>query len=218
MIASNQWAAPFRHRTLESYDAVEYAAPLGIGGTWFRYTNLIGLNTQYSLVGALLKRLGRMINYADALIWSHRYPAPAEAVFDRARALLERPDIAQPRFLWAHILPPHDPYVTPSPYSRRFLSTEKLTRSYDFLSLRNYALPADTSVTELRDRYDEMVLYADAAVGDFLDWLDRTDRLNHAIVIISADHGESFDHNWFLHAGPPLYNALIRIPLLIHIP
>lgn len=218
MVASNEWAAPFRHRTLASYDAVEFAAPLGIGGAWFRYTNLIGLNTQYTLYGALLKRLGRAVNYADALIWPHRYPTPPEAVFDRARALLERRDIAQPRFLWTHILPPHDPYLPPIPYRGRFLSPDKLTNAYDLLSLRNYALPAGTSATELRARYDEMVLYADAAVGDFLQWLDRTGRLNRAIVIVAADHGESFEHDWFLHAGPPLYNSLIRVPLLIHTP
>jgi arylsulfatase A-like enzyme len=218
MIASNQWASPFRHRTLESYDAVEYAAPLGISGVWFRYTNLIGLNTQYTLYGAMMKRLGRAINYADALIWPRRYPAPAEAVFDRARSLIDRPDIGQPRFVWTHILPPHDPYLPPPPYRGRFLATDKLTRSYDFLSLRNYALPAGTSTGELRARYDEMILYADAAVGDFLDWLDRSGRLDHAIVIIAADHGESFEHHWFLHAGPQLYNTLIQVPLLIHIP
>jgi arylsulfatase A-like enzyme len=216
MIDSNPWADPFRHRTFESYDAVEYAAPLGISGIWSRYTNLIGLNTQYTLYGALLKRLGRAIDYTDAILWPHRYPAPAEAVFSRARALLERPDIAQPRFVWTHILPPHGPYLPPSPYSGRFLSTQKLTSAYDLLSLRNYALPAGTSANELRARYDELLLYADAAVGEYLDWLDRTGRLDHAIVIVSADHGESFEHNWFLHAGPPLYNTLIEIPLLIH--
>src|ERR1700733_3920773 len=218
MIASNEWAAPFRHRTLASYDAVEFAAPLGIGGAWFRYTNLIGLNTQYTLYGALLKRLGRAVNYADALIWPHRYPTPPENVFDQARALLQRQDIAQPRFLWTHILPPHDPYLPPAPYRGRFLPTDKPPNAYDLLSLRNYALPTGTSATELRARYDEMVLYADAAVGDFLDWLDRTGRLERAIVIVAADHGESFEHDWFLHAGPPLYNSLIQVPLLMHTP
>jgi arylsulfatase A-like enzyme len=216
MIASNQWAGPFRHRTLESYDAVEYVAPLGISGAWFRATNLIGLNTQYTLYGAMLKRLGRAINYADALLWPHRYPAPPEAVFSRACALIERSDISQPRFLWTHILPPHDPYLAPLPFSGRFLATDKQTRSYDLMSLRNYSLPAGISANQLRARYDEMVLYADAAVGGFLDWLDRTGRLDHAIVIIAADHGESFEHDWFLHAGPPLYNSLIQVPLMIH--
>ena len=103
--------------------------------------------------------------------------------------------------------PPHDPYLPPVPYHRRFLTTDKLTRAYDFLTLRNHALPTGTSADELRARYDEMVLYADAAIGDFIDWLDRTGRLDHAIVIVTADHGDSFEHHWFLHAGPPLYSS-----------
>jgi arylsulfatase A-like enzyme len=218
MIVSNQWAGPFRRRSLNSYDAVEYVVTFGIGGAWFRFTNLIGLNTQYTLYGALLKRLTRGIAYIDAFIWPHRYPAPAPAIFDRARALLQRPDIVQPRFVWTHILPPHDPYLPPPPFSRYFLSTDKLTHSFDLLSLKNSALPKGTSAAELRARYDEMVLYADAAVGNFLDWLQRTGRLDHAIVIVSADHGESFEHNWYLHAGPRLYNSLIHVPLLIHVP
>jgi len=218
MITSNQWAAPFRHRTLESYDAVEYAEPLGLSGAWFRYSNLTGTNTQYTLYDALLKRLGRAMNYMDAMIWPRRYPAPAEGVFDRARALLERSDATHPQFLWTHILPPHDPYLPPPPFRSRFLDSDRLTRAYDFQSLRNYALPPGVSPAELQARYDEMVLYADHAVGDFLDYLDRTGRLNDSIVIISADHGESFEHNWFLHAGPPLYDDLIHIPLLVHLP
>jgi len=217
-IMASQWAAPSRHRTQNNYDAVEYVGPRGIIGTWFRLTNLIGLNTQYTLYGALLKRLAKAMAYADAMIWPHRYPAPAERVFDHARALLERPDIKQPHFLWTHILAPHDPYLPPSPYLGLFLSTNKLTQAYDFVSIRNYELPAGMSRDELRARYDEMVLYADAAIGDFIDWLDRTGRLEHAIVIVTADHGESFEHGWFLHAGPTLYNGLIHVPLLIHLP
>jgi arylsulfatase A-like enzyme len=218
MIVENQWAAPFRRRTHDSYDAVEYMAPLGLTGAWMRSTNLIGVNTQYTLYGALLKRLARAISYIDAVIWPYRYPAPAALVFDQARTMLERPDFKQPHFLWTHILAPHDPYLPPRPYLGRFLSTNKTTQAYDFLALRNYALPTGTSREELRARYDEMVLYADAAIGDFIDWLDQTGRLSHAIVILTADHGESFEHHWFLHAGPPLYNGLIHIPLLIHMP
>jgi arylsulfatase A-like enzyme len=63
-----------------------------------------------------------------------------------------------------------------------------------------------------------MVLYADQVVGNYLDWLERTGRLDRAIVIVTADHGDSFEHGMFLHGGPHLYNGLIHIPLLIHLP
>jgi arylsulfatase A-like enzyme len=220
MITSNLFAAPFRHRTIADYDSVEYAVPLGVVGKWLQYTNLIGADTQYTLRHSLLERLSRFPAYADALMGDGHYPYPAEAVFDRARRLLDRSDIAQPRFVWIHIAPPHDPYLPPPPYRMHFLPTNKLTR-WDvsfFLSHDQTALPPGVSAADVRARYDEMVLYADHAVGDFLDWLDHTGRLDRAIVIVSSDHGESFEHNWFRHGGPHLYNGLVHIPLLIHLP
>jgi arylsulfatase A-like enzyme len=120
--------------------------------------------------------------------------------------------------VWTHIFPPHDPYLPPPPFLRRFWPSIKLTRNRDFLGFRNTTLPPGVTVPDVRARYDEMILYADSVVGDYLDWLDKTGRLDRSIVIISADHGDSFDHNWFLHSGPYLHNGLIHIPLLIHLP
>jgi arylsulfatase A-like enzyme len=216
-ISSNYLASPVHHNTLLSYDAAECISSTDLSDTWARHTNLIGLNTLYTLNGPLLKHLTNLITRLDSMR-EERYPTPAETVFDHARDLLERSDIAQPRFVWMHILPPHDPYLAPPPYRGQFLSTSKLTRASDFLGLRNDSLPAGASSAELRARYDEAVLYADHAVGDFLDWLQRSGRLDRSIVIITADHGESFEHQWFLHAGPYLYNGLIHVPLLIHLP
>jgi len=217
MITSNQWAAPSRHRTLDSYDSLQSPTPLGTIGT-LRYTNLMGLNTQYTLYGALLRRPVGFLASLDARLWPHRYPDPAEPVFARARDLLQKLDGAQPRFLWIHILPPHDPYLPPPRTRGRFAPANKLPSYSDLLSFRTDALPAGVSADELHARYDDMVLYADAVAGDFFSWLDQTGRLDHAIAIISADHGESFDHGTFLHAGPFLYESMIKVPLLIHLP
>lgn len=219
MISSNYAATPILQRTLPSYDAVGYVPPEGFGGWWNRLMNLVGSKHQYVLDAALPTRAVGFINVADALIWPLRYPAPAEATFDKARTLLERSDITQPRFLWTHILPPHDPYLPPPPYRDRFSSAKGHLASRDFLSMQYAkALPRGVSPSELRARYDEMVLYADDAVGRFLDWLDQTGRLDRAIVIVSADHGESFEHGRYFHGGPNLYNEVIQIPLLIHLP
>jgi arylsulfatase A-like enzyme len=218
MITSNPWAAPFHHRSTESYDEVEYAASLGFSGTAFQYTNFVGANTQYTLSAALVKRLGRALTFVDALFWPQRYPSPPEAIFGAVRALAERSDITQPRFVWAHILPPHDPYLPPPQFQNRFLATGTTLVYPDLVALRTTSLPPGVSASRLRAQYDEMVSYADQALGNFLDWLAATNRLDHAIVIVSADHGESFEHQSFLHAGPSLYNNLIRVPLLIHVP
>jgi arylsulfatase A-like enzyme len=217
-ISSNCYASPIQHRTQVSYDAVELPEPQNLTSVWARYSNLIGLNTLHTLSGPLLKSLTGARIYWEALFWNDRYPNAAELAFERARLILERRDIAQPRFVWTHILPPHDPYLAPLPYRGRFLSTHKLTRLSDFIGFQNDAKPPGVSIAELRARYDESVAYADHAVGDFVEWLDQTGRLDRSIVIVSADHGESFEHNWLKHTGPFLYNGLIRIPLLVHLP
>jgi len=162
--------------------------------------------------------LASVRQYVDALVWSQEVPSPAEPVFNEVRSLLQRTDTRQPRFVWAHIMPPHDPYFAPLPYRGRFLSSSKLTHIYDFIGLNNDTLPPGASVAELRARYDEAIAYADQSVGNFLDWLEQTGRLDRSIVVVSADHGESFEHGWFKHSGPYLYNSLIRIPLLVHLP
>ncbi|MBS1850198.1 MAG: sulfatase [Acidobacteria bacterium] len=216
MISSNFAASPFHHRTLTSYDTVEYAPPLGTSGFWLKNTNLIGANTQATLAYSLLHRLFEVSEALDRWLWRNRYFSPAEAVFSRARKLLERKDISQPRFVWVHIFPPHDPYWPPQAYENRFQSSSN--ECSDFHIQNPKKTPQDASPAELRACYDEMVLYADHAVGKFLDWLQQTGRLEHSLVIISADHGESFEHARLLHGGPQLYNGLIHVPLLIHVP
>jgi len=217
-ISSNFLASPILHRSMSNYDAAEFVVPVTSAGKASEYSNLVGLDTLYTLAGGFLGQWAGLMFYADTWCWRDGYWAPAEPVFDRARDLLERRDIAQPRFLWAHILPPHDPYVSPAPYQGRFLQSSKLKHNYDFIGYRYHSPPAGTTRAELKARYDETISYADQVVGDFLDWLDHTGRLENAIVIISADHGESFEHDWLKHSGPHLYEGLIHIPLMIHLP
>jgi arylsulfatase A-like enzyme len=94
----------------------------------------------------------------------------------------------------------------------RFAPRERLVQ------VHGHRLAPDLTASELRAQYDEMILYADHAVGDYLDWLEQTGRLDRAIVIVTSDHGESFEHGFLLHGGPHLYSGLIHIPLMIHLP
>jgi arylsulfatase A-like enzyme len=217
MISPNVLASPIQHGTLNSYDAVEYPTPLGTYGIW-RYAKFVGTDSQSTLSVSVVGHFAKLASYFDMLVWGDRYPYPAEAVFNRAQSLVERGESAQPLFVWTHILPPHDPYWPPAQFRKRFLSSEKVRSYANPTETDSHKLSLGVSAAEHRARYDEMVLYADHAVGDYLGWLDRTGRLDRSIVIVSADHGESFEHNWFSHTGPYLYNGLIHIPLLIHLP
>jgi arylsulfatase A-like enzyme len=216
MISSNFLAIPFRHRTLGSYAAVEYAAPTGFTGLRLRASNLVNCNTQFTISFSLIRFATSAAAALDRIIWRDQYPSPAEDVFDRARVLLEKQATAQPVFLWTHIFPPHDPYWVPTPYRQTFVSKGE---DYGKLIVPDpIQRQHGVTVRELRNAYDEMTLYADHAVGEFLARLDQTGRLDRSIVIVSSDHGEMFDHGRVAHGGRDLYNGLIRVPLLIRLP
>jgi len=66
--------------------------------------------------------------------------------------------------------------------------------------------------------YDATVGMADDFVGQVLDALDRTGLAAGTLVIVTSDHGEEFgEHDFFGH-GETLYEAAVRVPLLVRLP
>jgi len=144
-------------------------------------------------------------------------PYPAQRPIDVAEAV--RRSVKQPLFLWSHFLSPHDPYLPDDPFRGRFLPGDEFRHSTDFGSTGPYDVATQQAkVDRMRLRYDEFVAYTDAAVGGWLRALEHSGALEHTLVIITADHGESFERGWRGHAGHLLHPALTWIPLIIHLP
>lgn len=128
-------------------------------------------------------------------------------------------DRRSPVFLWVHFLPPHSPYAAPAPWLGQFDSSQTARHVDDsnpeaeFL----FARVAGDRARTLEARYDESVKYADHYVGDYLEQALRLLGPNTA-VIVTADHGESFEHGYGTHGGPGLFESIIHIPLLIRLP
>jgi len=69
-----------------------------------------------------------------------------------------------------------------------------------------------------RDVYDNEVHFTDKWVGDFVDWVLAQPFGERTAVIITADHGEGFgEHNHYRHAYE-IWEALVRVPLMIYVP
>ena len=136
-----------------------------------------------------------------------------------ALAWLAGVDRDQPIFLWVHLFPPHSPYAAPPPWLGRFDSSPRdrdvahTQPSWGWLLSR---LPA-SEVHTLEARYDENVAYVDNYAGDFLRRALASLGSN-TVVIVTADHGESFGHGYGAHTGPGLYNEIIHVPLIVKLP
>ena len=127
---------------------------------------------------------------------------------------------SKPYFLWVHLYPPHAPYVNAPPYRGLFLGGRAFTTQSQYLwRLPGPAYPPklQPTIDQLRARYDESIREVDGAVGQFLDWLRRHQSSN-VILIVTADHGESFSGGWYGHSSPYLRYPETHIPLLLSLP
>ena len=126
----------------------------------------------------------------------------------------------RPTFTLVHLLPPHAPYEPPAPFRGAYSSwyrgdlrvTARLLNQ--FHGRRD---PAELSAEDRRyiyDRYLENAAYADSLVGRILAALTGLGRYDDSLIVVLADHGETFlEHGRFLHTQQ-LYRESIRVPLI----
>ena len=112
----------------------------------------------------------------------------AREVTDAARAWLA--DAPRPFFLWVHYYDPHAPYAPPPPFRERFA----------------------------HDPYAGEVAHVDAELGRLLEALREAKELDGTFVAVTSDHGESLgEHGEPTHAHT-LYDAVLRVPLVVRGP
>ncbi len=136
-----------------------------------------------------------------------------------ALAWLRRVDKSKPVFLWVHLFPPHSPYAAPEPWIGRFDPSPDARDIASTEPAWNYLMsevPTARAHT-LEARYDESVAYVDHYAGEFLSQAQQL-LGDNTVVVVTADHGESFAHGYGAHTGPGLYDEIIHVPLIIKLP
>lgn len=131
----------------------------------------------------------------------------------------------QRRLLYAHLLPPHQPYTPPAPFDTRFGAdrvprAEGLTPYLTELNQARDLTASDPRVRNILARYLAGVNYADAMTQALLDELAGPDGtgLDHTVVVITSDHGEAFaEHGQILHGGG-VFDEFVRVPLILLLP
>lgn len=138
----------------------------------------------------------------------------------------------RPFYGWLHLADVHTPYRPPPPYDRFYYDDDERDPRKNSLSQIWSLLPEHMSdhpffqqwlagITDLRwvqAQYQGAVTYVDDEIGRLLDELERRDMLHRTVIVITADHGESLgEHDmYFVHTG--LYEATVRVPLIMYFP
>jgi arylsulfatase len=152
---------------------------------------------------------------SQRLVFERRAERTTDAVL---RWLGSGPDPERPLFLWVHYVDPHGPYRAPGSWRRRFRSAEVQPIPPGRISAY-MRQPEVVDGNDYVDRYDSEVAYVDAQVGRLLEGFAASRGLERALVILTADHGESMmEHEyWFAH-GYHVYEGILRVPLLLRGP
>jgi len=133
-------------------------------------------------------------NIVDSTATKVKGPHTSEAVSD---AIIQRLDTAiegdKPIFLWAHYFDPHGPFD--QPHDAPVFGTTEV------------------------DRYDAEIWHTDNQLGRVLTWLDESLPSEDRILIVTSDHGESFEGRHAVqHHGYDLHTAILHVPLLVQTP
>ena len=81
-----------------------------------------------------------------------------------------------------------------------------------------FAEYSEAELREARAGYYAMVSMIDAEVGRILDALDASGQRENTLVIFTSDHGELLGDHGLMLKGPMLYDALVRVPLIVSWP
>jgi arylsulfatase A-like enzyme len=162
----------------------------------------------------------------------------AREYVDRLIPWLERHRDA-PFFVLLHVMDPHDPYESYSPYdtmwadpARKPEHEKQLAAIRPFIAdplLQAFGMPSRAEVLKAgadpalfirqeQDWYDGAIRGMDTEIGRLLGALARLGLDRDTLVAFTSDHGEEFfDHGHMTH-GQTVYGELTGVPLLFHGP
>jgi len=143
----------------------------------------------------------------------------ADSVTDAALAWLESAPSDQPLFLFVNYFDPHEPYDPPPGFDDLGHARDPFSRKawwVEAMAGREPVTPAERQI--LIDRYDGEIRAMDRQLGRLLDAISRRPRGEDALIVVAADHGESFGEQGQWVHNTCLCEEQVRIPLVVRYP
>jgi arylsulfatase A-like enzyme len=126
----------------------------------------------------------------------------------------------RPLFLYLHFMDPHAPY-DPPPAARAGRvgapppGTSEADATGRLLDVERWGDLSPAEVQYLASLYDAEIAALDTQLARLFRRLDRRGLLDHAVVVVTADHGEEFREHGSLQHGTALYQESVRVPLIM---
>ncbi len=129
------------------------------------------------------------LSLSDPSLHGHHQYRDGSLVIDAAlRWLRPRSRSGKPFFCWVHLFDPHFPYL---PREDRFGN-------------------------EFADRpYDAELAYVDEQLDRLISTLEESGALDDTVIVVVGDHGESLGEHGELTHSMTVYDATLRVPLLV---
>ena len=203
VVSTNPYASPSKIQVMPDVDSHDVSAPWlqncpydpqAVMAPFLHPQSeaILGTNSIWQAARGVLLRA--MIEHGACGRAGHYDPRPtlqlAQQRWEESRG--------RPTFVWVHLTPPHDPYAPPPPFVGMFDPGPQARSIVDSSPVYHYIAHklAQQQRQDLLPRYDEAVRYVDAAIGEFLRLQEKRGALRNTIVVITADHGENFWHDY----------------------
>jgi arylsulfatase A-like enzyme len=148
-----------------------------------------------------------------------------------------------PFFAWLHLFDAHAPYQERRPFIdgirsresnfeqdkaysddqvRRYEKhAEKARQTGDFMVLVSNPMTTETDPETLYNMwtaYLSEVSYVDSVLNDLKRFLETDNRWDNTLVILTSDHGEGFDHDYYYAHGDRLWESAVHVPFIVRYP
>jgi arylsulfatase A-like enzyme/Flp pilus assembly protein TadD len=129
-------------------------------------------------------------HYQPTIIVGNESQRRAEEVVSEALDWIQKSNNQNPIFLWLHLYDPHSPYNSPEPFHSQYANAP----------------------------YDGEIAYTDHVLGVLFAQLEQQGFMSNALTLIMGDHGESLGEHNELDHGYYVYDATVKIPLIVSWP
>jgi arylsulfatase A-like enzyme len=171
-----------------------------------------------------LKSISQGFKTVDAGSGNFKHYRQADATVDKVIAWLDGRRKDERFFLWVHLFDVHPPHHLPPPGAPSLaLQTASEADEFARRQIEDHAVdlaPFKTraALTRSFNEYDNEVLFADSQLSRLFSAMEQRHLNEHALWIVTADHGEGLgNHGWLDHVRY-LYNEAVRIPLIVYRP